>query len=35
LRAVAEADQVGSAGVQALGFGNLGDFEKHLEHEGV
>jgi len=35
MRAVAEADQVGSAGVEALGFSTIKDFEKHLEHEGI
>lgn len=34
-RADAEAQQVGSAGIRALGFDNTKDFEKHLESEGV
>ena len=35
MRAVAEADQVGAAGIRALGFSNAKDFERHLEKEGV
>jgi len=34
-RAVDEAEEVGAAGVKALGFDNSKDFEKHLEKEGV
>jgi hypothetical protein len=35
MRAVAEADEVGAAGIKALGFSNPKDFERHLEKEGV
>lgn len=35
MRADAEAQQVGSAGIRALGFDNAKDFEKHLESDGI
>ena len=35
VKADEEAEQVGSAGIKALGFGDAKDFEKHLEKEGI